>query len=174
MIPDFKLDKVRLFNCDCMNFMAEIPDNYYDLAIVDPPYGIKVNHNMGRRKGNPSSDYKKVNWDNSPPDKAYFDELFRISKNQIIRYCKKYDLSFIDPEPPNPNAIFYADGGDVKVGDKVKSTVGKELIRENTVIAYRGCLAFERESEKYPVIIANCGYIEWDNNRMTNAEKVEK
>jgi len=84
MIPDFELDKVRLFNCDCMDFMADIPDNHYDLAIVDPPYSIEVNHNMGRRKGNPSSEYKKVNWDNTPPDKAYFDELFRISKNQII------------------------------------------------------------------------------------------
>jgi site-specific DNA-methyltransferase (adenine-specific) len=70
--------------CDCMEFMKGIPDKYYELCIVDPPYGIGVNHNMGRRKGDKPSDYKKVNWDNEPPTKEYFEELFRISKNQII------------------------------------------------------------------------------------------
>lgn len=69
---------------DCMEFMAGLPDNAYDLAIVDPPYGIGVNHNMGRRKGNKNSDYKPALWDTKPPTKEYFDELFRISKNQII------------------------------------------------------------------------------------------
>lgn len=44
---------------DCMEGMKEIPDKYFDLAIVDPPYGININHNMGRRKGDKRSDYKK-------------------------------------------------------------------------------------------------------------------
>ena len=77
-------DKIKLYNCDCMEYMKDIPDKYYDLAIVDPPYGIKINNNMGRRAGDKKSSYKKIGWDNNIPSKEYFEELFRISKNQII------------------------------------------------------------------------------------------
>ena len=69
---------------DCMEGMKEIPDKYFDLAIVDPPYGININHNMGRRKGDKDSSYKKVEWDSLPPQEDYFKELFRVSKNQIV------------------------------------------------------------------------------------------
>jgi len=64
--------------------MATCKDKQFDLAIVDPPYGIGVNHNMGRRKGDRPSSYKPAAWDSNPPDKSYFIELERISKNQII------------------------------------------------------------------------------------------
>lgn len=72
-----------LRNCDNMELMAEFPDNYFDLAIVDPPYGIDVNKmNMGGRKTvKPNKD---KTWDNGIPDCSYFKELFRVSKNQII------------------------------------------------------------------------------------------
>ena len=69
---------------DCMELMARYPDKYFDLAIVDPPYGIGVNHNMGRRKGDMPSQYKKVEWDTLPPPAAYFVELMRVSLYQII------------------------------------------------------------------------------------------
>jgi len=78
------LELNRLYNMDCMEGMKQFPDKYFELAIVDPPYGISINHNMGRRKGDKHSDYKKVTWDNEPPSKDYFDEVFRVSKNQII------------------------------------------------------------------------------------------
>jgi site-specific DNA-methyltransferase (adenine-specific) len=71
-------------NMDCMEAMREMPDKAFELAIVDPPYGIGINHNMGRRKGDKPSDYKKVKWDDAPPPADYFDELFRVSKNQIV------------------------------------------------------------------------------------------
>lgn len=71
-------------NVDCMEYMETIPDKYFDLAVVDPPYGIGINHNMGRRKENKPSKYKKVTWDSKHPDKEYFKELFRVSKNQIV------------------------------------------------------------------------------------------
>ena len=77
-------DKINFYMCDCIEFMKSKPDKCYDLAIVDPPYGIGVNHNMGRRKGQKSSGYKKAYWDNEPPPIEYFEELFRVSKNQII------------------------------------------------------------------------------------------
>lgn len=67
-----------------MAMMARYPDKYFDLAVVDPPYGIGINHNMGRRKGDKKSDYKPVIWDNYSPDKTYFNELIRVSKNYII------------------------------------------------------------------------------------------
>lgn len=72
------------YNMDCMEYMRSLPDKAFDLAVVDPPYGIGINHNMGRRKGDKPSEYKKVTWDSKPPEKEYFDELFRVSKNQIV------------------------------------------------------------------------------------------
>lgn len=71
-------------NKDCMDAMREFPDKFFDLAVVDPPYGISINHNMGRRKGDTPSNYAPVNWDDAPPKKEYFEELFRVSKQQII------------------------------------------------------------------------------------------
>ncbi len=76
------LELNKLYNMDCMEGMKEFPDKYFELAIVDPPYGINVNQmNMGGR-----STVKPTNkkWDNKIPDKEYFDELFRVSKEQII------------------------------------------------------------------------------------------
>ena len=76
-------DKITLYNCDCIKYMKDIPDNYYDLAIVDPPYGIKASEmTMGLGKNKKWIEGKK--WDESAPDNSYFKELFRISKNQII------------------------------------------------------------------------------------------
>ncbi len=85
---------IRLFNTDNMNFMRSVPDKFYELAIVDPPYGIgrdgsvKTTSKHGGRKAH---DFK--GWDLSAPDELYFNELFRISKNQIIwgaNYFTKY------------------------------------------------------------------------------------
>ena len=73
-----------MLHADCMDYMATLPDNAFDLAIVDPPYGININNNMGRRKGDKKSDYAPASWDNSIPDEKYFSELFRVSQNQII------------------------------------------------------------------------------------------
>lgn len=74
----------QVYNEDCINGMKNFPDNYFDLAVVDPPYGIGINHNIGRRKGQLNSTYKTAEWDNQPPPVEYFTELRRVSKNQII------------------------------------------------------------------------------------------
>ena len=71
------MNKVHL--CDCMEFMKGIPDKYYELAIVDPPYGIGMDG--GKRQ---YSEYERKNWDTAIPDKKYFSELFRVSEHQII------------------------------------------------------------------------------------------
>ena len=79
--------------------MATLPDNHFDLAVVDPPYGIGINVNMGRRKGDKKSDYHKFHGnDISIPSEKYFDELFRISKNQII-WGGNYMTDFLSPSP---------------------------------------------------------------------------
>lgn len=70
-------------NLDCMEGMKRYGDKHFDLAIVDPPYGININMNMGRKKGDPIKHAKK-DWDKVIPNDAYFKELLRISKNQII------------------------------------------------------------------------------------------
>ena len=74
---------VKMHNADCMDFMRELPDKYYDLAIVDPPYGIGASKGVGlhsRRKFQKS----EKEWDNEVPKEQYWSELFRVSKNQIV------------------------------------------------------------------------------------------
>ena len=70
-----------------MVLMSRYPDKYFDLAIVDPPYGIDRSGQTETFTKNPKHKrkaHKQKNWDNSIPSKEYFEELFRVSKNQII------------------------------------------------------------------------------------------
>jgi site-specific DNA-methyltransferase (adenine-specific) len=78
-------DKITITNEDNMELMKRYPDNYFSLAIVDPPYGIGIDKAMNANKGNQGfKQYKETEWDNETPNQEYFDELFRVSKNQII------------------------------------------------------------------------------------------
>lgn len=73
------------FNIDCMEALREAPDNHWDLAICDPPYGIGEDGGRFRdRKGGGHRVLQKKSWDNQPPSEVYFKELFRVSANQII------------------------------------------------------------------------------------------
>jgi site-specific DNA-methyltransferase (adenine-specific) len=75
---------------DCVAVMREMPDKHFDVAIVDPPYGINVGQmNLGTGKGKRCSKienrkWKPKAWDAQPPGPEYFRELFRVSKRQII------------------------------------------------------------------------------------------
>jgi site-specific DNA-methyltransferase (adenine-specific) len=94
--------KIDLLNIDCMDYMAGLDYNAFDLAIVDPPYGINVNISMGKRKGNKKSDYHKFAGDDvEPPSAEYFTELRRISKNQIIwganHFISKFEFNADSP-----------------------------------------------------------------------------
>jgi|TARA_B110000908_G_C10007316_1_gene336910 site-specific DNA-methyltransferase (adenine-specific) len=73
---------IDLKNIDCLEAMKQMDDNQFDLAIVDPPYGINIT-NSGWVKTNKNLKTKN-HWDNETPNKNYFDELKRVSKNQII------------------------------------------------------------------------------------------
>jgi site-specific DNA-methyltransferase (adenine-specific) len=75
--------KIKLYQADCMEMLPQVPDKYYDLCICDPPYGIGISR--AKEVG-----YKGLNiftpkeWDISTPSNEYFNELFRVSKNQIV------------------------------------------------------------------------------------------
>jgi site-specific DNA-methyltransferase (adenine-specific) len=83
---------------DCMDLetgLPSYPDGFFDLAIVDPPYGIGMAANPVRQK------HKKKAWDLATPTSAYFDELFRVSKNQIIWGGNYFSL------PPTKGFVFW-------------------------------------------------------------------
>ena len=88
----------EVFNEDCMIGMAGYPDKYFDLAVVDPPYGIGISSNPFRQK------HKKTQWDNETPNEAYFRELIRVSKNQIIWGGNYFDL------PPSQGFLIWDKG----------------------------------------------------------------
>lgn len=86
------MPNIELLNVDCMEYMAGLPDKAFDLAIVDPPYGIGMDNQHVRVKPNrPNSyarageaQYKESSWDRAIPDASYFNELRRVSSHQIV------------------------------------------------------------------------------------------
>lgn len=98
---------INFHNADCMEFMANIPDKYYDLAVVDPPYGINLaNMRMGIGKSKKASrienrKWKPKDWDKNAPKVEYFNALFRVSKDQIIWGGNYFEL------PPCKNYIIW-------------------------------------------------------------------
>ena len=78
------------YNMDCMEAMREMPDKCFSLAVCDPPYGIGMDGGNVGYKG--FNDFTKKDWDKTIPDKEYFEQLFRVSKNQIIWGGNYYGL----------------------------------------------------------------------------------
>ncbi len=100
---------------DCLEAMKRMGNNSYDLAIVDPPYGINMDsdilktHNIKPSKAwaNPSiKKYEKKDWDNQTPSIEYFEQLFRVSKHQIIFGC-----NYFTDKLPNHGGRIYWDKG---------------------------------------------------------------
>ena len=91
---------ITITNEDNMELMKRYADNYFDLAIVDPPYGINADDNAYKNgincKVNGFKEHKKGNWDNETPTKEYFIELQRVSKNQII-WGGNYFTEYLKP-----------------------------------------------------------------------------
>jgi site-specific DNA-methyltransferase (adenine-specific) len=101
---------IELFNMDCMEYMKGCDDNAFDLAIVDPPYGIGRD---GGETGKNWKYYEPKEWDASPPNKEYFDELRRVSKNQII-WGANY---FTQHLPASMGWCFWDKGQDLTMSD---------------------------------------------------------
>ncbi|MDX9704010.1 MAG: DNA methyltransferase [Candidatus Auribacterota bacterium] len=77
--------KSEAYLMDCMDYMKTIPDNYFSLSVVDPPYGINMDGGkIGGNNCGKAKDYTQKDWDKEPPSLEYFKELMRVSKNQIV------------------------------------------------------------------------------------------
>lgn len=95
----------EVYNMDCVAGMQHYPDKFFDLAIVDPPYGIGFSdyerRSMGVKTKERYTKNGKKRWDDQTPDCAYFIELLRVSKNQIVWGGNYFDL------PPTQCFIFW-------------------------------------------------------------------
>lgn len=101
---------IELLNTDCMLYMKELPDKAFQLAIVDPEYGIDRGKTFG---GKNWKVYEKKDWDNKPAGKNYFKELFRVSVNQII-----WGGNYFTPHlPASMGWIFWDKGQDLTMSD---------------------------------------------------------
>jgi len=96
------MDKINLYNIDCMEALKEFKNNQFDLAIVDPPYGINADKkNSGKKlqskkSSSLSKDYGSQTWDSNIPSLEYFIELKRVSKNQIIWGVNYYPYNLLN------------------------------------------------------------------------------
>ena len=107
-----KIGNATIMNIDCMEYMKTLPDKFFDLAIVDPPYGIGMDGEIIAMSNNSSNKWKKAKgtgyikkkWDSQKPDKEYFDTLMICSKNQIVWGGNYFDL------PQSSGWIFWDKG----------------------------------------------------------------
>jgi len=135
---------LTITNEDNMELMARYPDNYFDLAIVDPPYGIGADltqNDLGGKKGftKNAGTYKKyhqTNWDHEIPTDKYFDELKRVSKNQIVwggNYFHNLHLEGV--------IVWYKKGsGNFKEGEFAKTSINTfKIFGYSRADAYINC-----------------------------------
>lgn len=128
----------EVYNMDCMEYMKSIPDKFFDLAVVDPPYGIGKDW----KKRNKGAKYIETSYDNKHiPSKSYFEELKRVSKNQIV-WGYNYFTKFL--------------------GDTNYLIVWDKMSNNNQVFKYsKAEIAFS--SKKIPMNLVS---IPWDGYRM--------
>lgn len=116
MSAGVKIGNCELHLIDCMEYMARLPDKAFDLAVVDPPYGIDTKMQRKRKTKRTNTffrHYENNGWVDIAPPAEYFDELFRVSRNQIIWGGNYFSLPpcrgfiFWDKQNPVPN---YSDG----------------------------------------------------------------
>ena len=107
---------LNITNEDCMQLMARYPDKYFELAIVDPPYGINrsgQNETFTKNPKHKRKHFEDKKWDSKTPDKKFFKELFRVSKNQIV-WGANYFSQYL---PASMGWIFWDKGQDLTMSD---------------------------------------------------------
>lgn len=90
-----KFEMNKIYNMDCLEFMKQVPDKYFDLVLTDPPYGLgdRLSNGGGHLKNAVFVNlYKDTQWSDIKPSQEVFNEIFRISKNQIIWGGNYFDL----------------------------------------------------------------------------------
>ena len=131
--------RIRFWNCDCMTVMQQ--HKGWELSICDPEYGIDAgNMTMGSGK---NKKYNKSDWDKKTPDKAYFDELFKVSENQIV--CG--GNYFTDKLPISKGWIFWDKGinGDCSFADGELFWTSFDTVLRIAPIRYKGFLVADKD-----------------------------
>jgi site-specific DNA-methyltransferase (adenine-specific) len=141
VLPAVPLSEVYLE--DCVTALKRYADNHFDLAIVDPPYGINVNMNAGRKKDTKSKKRAVKKWDTEIPSAEYWSELFRVSKNQIV-WGANYMTDYL---PIKMGWIFWdkcvAAGCSFSDGELAWTSFDRAL--KKAVIPYSGFIGMEGE-----------------------------
>lgn len=141
------VDKTRVFNMDCMEAMKDFPDKFFEMAIVDPPYGIGESWKKDPNSPfyNHSSSYKNV-----LPEAEYFAELFRISKDQLI-WGANYYWNYLKP---SNNLIFWDKLRDPFVtfnsAGELAWTSKTHVSFSKATFEWNGCLACEKRPGIHP------------------------
>ena len=132
---------MKITNEDNMELMARYEDNYFDLVIVDPPYGIRATE-MDMGKGKKKKYKKGKKWDNQTPSQEYFNELIRVSKNQII-WGGNY---FTNKLTPSRCYIFWDKGvyGDCTFADGELAWCSFDKVLRIAKIRYKGFLGADK------------------------------
>ena len=131
----------EVYNIDCKEYMKNIPAGFFELAIVDPEYGIGASEmTMGSGKNKQWKTGKR--WDNNPPSEEYFKELFRISKNQII-WGGNYFSNILKP---TKSWIFWDKGidGDCSFADGELAWTSFNIVLRKAQIRYKGFLGADK------------------------------
>jgi site-specific DNA-methyltransferase (adenine-specific) len=128
-----------------MEYLATCEDNAFELAIVDPPYGIDINMNMGRKKGQLKKHDVK-GWDKTIPSEEYFKTLFRVSANQIVWGGNYFPLpltkSWIFWDKDVPDGVSFADG------ELAWTSYDKTLVKAK--VTYTGFRGMEKGGKIHP------------------------
>lgn len=129
----------EVFNMDCMEYMKSVPDKFFDLAVVDPPYGIGASE-MTMGSGKNKKYQKGKGWDSMPPCDSYFKQLFRVSKNQIIWGGNYFNL------PKTKSWIFWDKGiyGDCSFADGELAWTSFDRVLRIASVRYRGFLGMDK------------------------------
>ena len=135
-----KLGNITLYNADCMEIMKGFADKQFDICIVDPPYGIGAcNMDMGNGKNKKWSNGKS--WDDLAPTDDYFNELFRVSKNQIIWGGNYFRL------PIKRRWIFWDKGidGDCSFADGELAWTSFDTVLRKANVRYKGFIGMDKQ-----------------------------
>jgi site-specific DNA-methyltransferase (adenine-specific) len=148
------IGKATLYNMDCMDLLKATPDKFYDLAIVDPPYGVgfdgeviaMASNNSKKWKKAKKKGYERKDWDSAAPSQEYFNELARVSKNQIIWGGNYFNL------PQSTGWIFWdkgtAEGMTLSAGEMAWTSFKRSV--KKIAILWAGFRKVELESRIHP------------------------
>jgi len=160
MKPYFETELGKLYNCDCLEFMKDMPDNSVGLVLTDPPYGIKADKGTDGY-GNSKHTVKKYNdsWDSKTPSAEYFIEILRTSKLAMI-FGGNY---FTDKLPMSRGWIVWDKVGEMKFNNPYSKCeliwTNKDMVCQKYVCIQMGFVSKEKErfhpTQKPVMLISN-------------------